>query len=192
MKETKKKKKSKNRTEKESQNNPNKSYNKKNSDNQIKFPDSFTNEKQQDIKDKEINKDEAIYQNENVLSKDISDKELKAYLTEFISIEDISMENGIDIDDDNHKYRDTLKLKNDNKCNNIQEDINSREISYENIDINKIIENTSAENKIFLEMYFQKYKDDNSNLYRLPNLFVLYNKIDNTIFYNGRQFNFYK
>ncbi len=37
-------------------------------------------------------------------------------------------------------------------------------------------------------MHFQKLYDETSNLFRLPNLFILYNKIDKTIFYGGRQF----
>ena len=41
-------------------------------------------------------------------------------------------------------------------------------------------------------MYFQKFKDETSKLFRLPNLFVLYYKIDKPSIYNGRQLNMYK
>lgn len=45
----------------------------------------------------------------------------------------------------------------------------------------------------FIKMYFNKYEETEiGDLHHIPNLFVLYNKYDNTITYNGRIFNIYK
>ena len=41
----------------------------------------------------------------------------------------------------------------------------------------------------FIKMYLNIYKEDDiGDLHRIPNLFVLYNKSDKTISYNGKNF----
>ena len=65
-------------------------------------------------------------------------------------------------------------------------------ISVDNIKKEEIINLVPPEKKIFIELYLNILEPETPELYLLPNLFVLYNPSDKTIFYNGRYFYKYK
>ena len=84
-------------------------------------------------------------------------------------------------DNSNISKLDIIKLK--HTINNI---------SVDNIKKEEIINLVPPEKKIFLELYLNIIEPETPDLYLLPNLFVLYNPSDKTIFYNGRYFYKYK
>ena len=94
----------------------------------------------------------------------------------FISIDDnIDEKDNVKVEDNSKitKPSDSTKIK--NYCKNVSQSYNCdiENLSYENINTNKTINLISSEYKPYIEMYFQKFKDETTNLFRLSNLFIL-------------------
>ena len=99
---------------------------------------------------------------------------------QFILADDNETDNDNDINEDNQEncnHQEIYKNNNISKYKSSDNNTKFSELSYENLNSDLIIKSISNEYKPFIEMYFQKFKDETPNLYRLPNLFVLYIKI---------------
>lgn len=117
----------------------------------------------------------------DILDNEIREDEIKDLIDKFMLMDDYLYNEEFNNDDNTEKeiFKEnspTYNL-NLNDIKNPNQKLNINDMTHQNKTKNDILNLVPLDNKIFLEMYLNNFEQKTPDLIKLPNLFVLYDKI---------------
>lgn len=117
----------------------------------------------------------------DILDNEIREDEIKDLIDKFMLMDDCLYNEEFNNDDNTEKeiFKEnspTYNL-NLNDIKNPNQKLNINDMTHQNKTKNDILNLVPLDNKIFLEMYLNNFEQKTPDLIKLPNLFVLYDKI---------------